>query len=72
MKVYDEVKLKYEVTDLAEKGIHQGCTGDVIAVDEDKCKVLFYAPRIHGDYAVATVDINALVCKKRMNERYIE
>lgn len=71
MKVYDEVKLKYEVTELAEKGIHQGCMGDVIAVDGDKCKVIFYAPRIHGDYAVATVDISALTYKKQMNERYI-
>ncbi|MCM1306338.1 MAG: DUF4926 domain-containing protein [Bacteroides sp.] len=71
MKVFDEVVLKYEVAELAERGIRKGCFGDVIAVDGDTCKVVFYAPKIHGDYAVAKVETAALTYKGHMGESYV-
>lgn len=71
MKVYDEVRLKEEVPELAERGIHKGCDGDVISVDGDKCKVIFFAPRIYGDYAVAQVEQNMLTYISHMSESRI-
>lgn len=72
MRVYDEVKLKDELPELAEKGIHQGCDSDVIAVDGDMCKVIFFAPRIYGDYAVVQVEQNALTYISHMSASRIE
>lgn len=72
MKKFDEVALKYEITALAEKGIHKGCYGDVIDVASGMCKVIFYAPRIFGNFAVATVDESALVYMSHMDEGLIE
>lgn len=72
MKIFDEIELRYDVPELAESGVCRGCTGDVIEVFDNKCKVIFYAPRIYGDYVIAIVDEDALSYKSHMDERLIE
>jgi len=68
MKKFDVVKLKTEVSELAEKGIHKGCAGIVIDVENMQCKVLFLAERIFGDCAVATVSLDALIIVSRFDD----
>lgn len=56
MKQYDEVKLNTELNDLAERGIHKGCLGDIAEYYDKKSLVVFYNKNNCGDYAFAWVD----------------
>ena len=65
LEIYDGVVLNCEIDTLAKKGIHKGCSGNVIEIYKEHCLVMFMSPWNYGDYAYARVNLAALdfLCK---------
>ena len=56
LKMYDNVKLNIEVKDLAERGVHKGCTGIFLEIKADDCFVRFRNRKNIGDYACVNIN----------------
>lgn len=56
LKMYDNVFLNIELEELAERGIHKGCSGIILDIKADICFVRFRNYKNYGDYACVTVN----------------
>ena len=56
LKMYDNVKLNIELKDLAERGVHKGCTGIILEIKADDCFVRFRNRKNIGDYACVNIN----------------
>lgn len=56
LKIYDNVELNTELEELAEKGIHKGCTGIILEKTADICFVYFRNFKNYGDYACININ----------------
>ena len=72
MRIFDCVKVIKEVPYLAQKGIHNECTGKVLDIEGNKIKVIFWNPRINGDYAIAWVDEGDIAFTYRQDDAFLE
>ena len=68
MQKYDYVILKNENDMLAQRGIHKNYRGEVIDVNDIKLKIIFWNPRIHGNYAFAWVNESDVEFEYRASE----
>lgn len=66
LKIYDNVKVNIEIEDLANRGIHKGCTGIILGKKADLCFVYFRNFKNYNDYAC--ININQKYLDFWMNE----
>ncbi len=71
MKLYDDIRLKEEVAELAERGIHENYHGLIVGTDGDIFTVCFFNPHNHGESAYAKVNKKFLRYSSRSPERII-
>lgn len=56
LKIYDNIKLNTELEELADKGIHKGCTGIILDVKAEMCLIRFRNRKNIGDYACVNIN----------------
>lgn len=71
LKIYDDIKLNTELTELAEKGIHNGCSGIILDIKADVCFVRFRNFKNYGDYACVNVNKKYLDFDCHVDKKYI-
>lgn len=71
MRVYDNIRLKEEVEELAQKGIHKGYNGLIVKIEGDIYTVCFFNPHNFGENAYAKVNKRFLRFSSRVDEKII-
>ena len=71
MRELDNVKLKEEIKELSEKGIHKGYRGVIVRIEGDVCTVCFYNPYNFGERAYVKVEKRALGYLSRSDETIV-
>lgn len=72
MQIYDCIKSIKEVPYLAERGIHKGCRGKILDIEGTRLKIVFWNPRIHGDYAIVWVNEDDIAFSYRQDDEFLE
>ena len=72
MILYDNVKLKTEIEELSQKGIHKNYIGLVVKTEGDIFTVCFYNPHNFGESMLANVNKAVLSFVARANENIVE
>ena len=72
MQIYDCIELIKDVPYLADRGIHKGCSGKILDIEDKKYKIVFWNPRIHGDYAIVWVNETDIAFAYRQDEAFLE
>ena len=56
LKIYDNIKLNTDFEELADRGIHKGCTGLILDIKANNCFVYFRNFKDYGDYACVNIN----------------
>ena len=71
MRELDNVKLKEEIKELSEKGIHKNYLGIIVKIKGEACTVCFYNRKNFGEYAFAEVNKKHLDFVIRADEKIL-
>ncbi len=71
MRELDNVKLKEEIEELSEKGIHKNYLGIIVKIKGEACTVCFYNRKNFGEYAFAEVNKKHLDFVIRADEKIL-